>query len=143
MLALSSVLRIISSTRSRFATELVSSHPDHPGIHIDGSSIAFFGSESENALFGMIGSPESFIGAARNDSKVSHSLDGYSRALCRFADEAGFLNFVKEDPGLYYVACSEALRLMPKKTHHLEFLARTLERTDGFLLATPIYVAFR
>jgi hypothetical protein len=114
------------------------------GVQLAEGSIAFFGSKSEKGVFGMIGSPESLIGAARNDPKVSHTLEGYSKALCRMiaADSPEFLNIIKDDPGILIVACHEALELMPKKTHRLEFLARTLERRDRFLLATPIYVAF-
>ena len=118
------------------------------------AGLAFFGGDVDGVKVGLIGSPESLIGAADSPA-TDHSLDHYLltflNGVAREAtDPPVHPAFVADEDWLeseggngYAYAVDRALRpgVLPHE-HRLEFLAKTLFQDDGLLVATPIYVAF-
>jgi hypothetical protein len=143
------------------------------GVILDyAAGLAFFGGDVDGVKVGLIGSPESLIGAT--DSAANHSLDYYLlRFLNSVAEEQpsdsgdedavyqDFLNSFPEEATnppdrtafaadkhrrevqSYEYAVEQALRPgVLPHQHRLAFLAKTLFHNDRLLVATPIYVAF-
>jgi hypothetical protein len=108
------------------------------------ADLAVFAGVVNGLKLALIGSPASLIGAAA-DTEANHSVDYY---LLRFLSDAAESlpseeDLSQDDRQRFGHAIDRALSVglsLPAKLN-LEFLAKPLFRSDGMLVATPIWVA--
>jgi len=103
------------------------------------ADLAFFGAITGTGKVGLIGSPESMIGAVQRN-ETEHSVFYYTLAFLRqLADQEA-----AGDSELPYFGYSEAFDIAMKACKlkvNAEFLAKVIHHEPGLLLATPLYVA--
>jgi len=104
------------------------------------ASIAFFGGSREGIDVGLIGSPDSLVGAARN-SDAGHDMLYYTLQFLEAAAARPphpYRTRPQDDFRRAYEAVFDAL---PALDLDVEFLAKVVHREFGLVVASPIYVA--
>ena len=104
------------------------------------SDIAFFGGHVGSTRLGLIGSSASLVGSLER-AKANHAPYYYTLS---FLNEFIVRKVRKHEQPPYYSfsdAIDIALNALPSQMHSLEFIAKTLHKETGLIVATPVYVA--